>query len=130
MSEEMEDVAMIGLCRTQKAGLGRTRLVGSEGDISRPHGHGRIDEYVARVAADHGRSIAGEIELHLQAFLREVDKEPDDVTTDDVFAFVGRQMGDVPSDARQARLMDPRLSSVIGFFAYLETRTGNPWADP
>ena len=117
---------MTGLCRVQNAGPGRTRLVGLEGNISLPTGHGRIDEYVARLAVDHGRSIAGEIGWHLHAFLREVDKDPDDVTTDDVFGFVGRQMADLPRDARQVRLLDPRLSSVVGFFAYLETRTCNP----
>jgi hypothetical protein len=113
-----------------EGGPRETRLVGSEGNISRPNGHGRIDEHVARLAADHGRSIAGEIGWHLQAFFREVDKEADDVTTDDGVGFVGRQMSDVPGDAQQARLMDRRLSSVIGFFAYLETRTDNPRPTP
>lgn len=104
-------------------------LAGSDGNTSLPTGHGRIDEYVARLAGEHGRSIAGEIGLHLHAFFREVDKEPDDVTTADAFGFVGRELGGLPSDARQARLMEPRLSSVVGFFAYLETRTFNPRAD-
>jgi hypothetical protein len=81
---------------------------------------------VARLAADHGHSIAGEIRFHLHAFFRGVDKDPDDVTTDDVFGFVGREMGELTRDARQARLMEPRLSSVVGFFAYLDT---NPRAD-
>ena len=120
---------MAGSCRIQKAGLGKTRLVGSEGNISRPNGHGRIDEYVALLAADHGRGIAGEIGLHLHAFFREVDKEPDDVTTADVFGFVGRELVGLPSDAQQTGLLEPRLSSVVGFFAYLETRTGNPRAN-
>jgi hypothetical protein len=120
---------MAGSCRIQKAGLGKTRVVGSEGNTPRPNGHGRIDEYVALLAADHGRSIAGEIGVHLHAFFREVDKDPDAVTTADVFGFVGRQMARLPSDARQARLMEPRLSSVVGFFAYLETRTCNSRAD-
>ena len=94
-------------------------------------GHPLLDDYLAFVAARARPNTLRATAYDLKVFFSVVGKEPVDVRRADVFAFLAEQR--TPRRPGVVRLQDGesglsartiarRLSSVSGFFAYLEAR--------
>lgn len=95
-------------------------------------GHPVVDDYLVFVGARARRNTALAVAFDLKVFFSVVAKEPEAVTTADVFAFLKAQRAPRrgPKVARledgeaglAARTIKRRLSSVSGLFAYLLAR--------
>ncbi len=102
-------------------------------------GHPLLDDYLALVAARARPNTVLAVAYDLKVFFRVVAKDPAEVTTADVLAFISDQRAprQGPGVVRladgeaglAARTIKRRLASVSGLFAYLTVR-GDVGGDP
>lgn len=95
-------------------------------------GHPLVDDYLSFVAARARPNTLLAVAFDLKVFFRIVEKDPAQVTSADVFAFLRAQRSsneeakivrlEDGETGLSARTMARRLSSVSGLFAYLLAR--------
>lgn len=118
-----------------------TRTSRADGTLSVQLGHPLLDDYLRFVAARARPNTLLAVAYDLRVFFRVVVKEPEQVTTGDVLAFITDQRQPRRGEnvvrleegeaGLSARTIKRRLSSLSGLFAYLVARddvavTANP----
>lgn len=109
-----------------------TRTSRADGTLSVQVGHPLLDDYLRFVAARARPNTLLAVAYDLRVFFRIVAKEPEQVTTGDVLAFIADQRQPRRGDnvvrledgeaGLSARTIKRRLSSLSGLFTYLVAR--------